>query len=124
MAFRAQPNEDPDKPEQKAHSENLPPTAVGGHEFNRESWELTDRLLRFPTRMHDRRSLKATTQAHLARKRWLEENGVQTEFLDGGIGCCWFAQQGDHEPVSGLTEDEAILRLAQARGLVWPEQKR
>ena len=52
-----------------------------------------------------------------ARMRWLADNDVHTEFLDAGIGCCWFAHQGDQEPVSGDTEEAAIARLARANGL-------
>jgi hypothetical protein len=51
------------------------------------------------------------------RFRWLVENDVHTEFLDAGIGCCWFAHQGEQEPVSGDTEDAAIARLARENGL-------
>ena len=52
-----------------------------------------------------------------ARTRWLEANNIHTEFFDAGIGCCWFARQGDEEPVTGATEDEAIARLARVNGL-------
>jgi hypothetical protein len=55
------------------------------------------------------------------RARWLEEHDIHTRFLDAGIGCCWFAQQGDSEPVSGETENEAIARLARENGLPWRE---
>jgi hypothetical protein len=44
------------------------------------------------------------------------ENDVQTEFLDAGIGCCWFAYRDDAES-SGETEKDAIVRLAQENGL-------
>lgn len=53
------------------------------------------------------------------RLRWKEANDVHTEFLDAGIGCCWFARKGDDEPVIGATEDEAIARLARLKGLEW-----
>jgi hypothetical protein len=57
-----------------------------------------------------------------ARTRWLEANDVYTQFVDAGIGCCWFAQQGDQEPVSGETEYEAIARLARCNGFeLWRE---
>lgn len=52
-----------------------------------------------------------------ARARWMEQNDIHTEFLDAGIGCFWFAQQGENEPVSGETEDEALERLARENGL-------
>jgi len=51
----------------------------------------------------------------------MKEYDVQTQFLDAGIGCCWFAQQGDDEPVCGETEDAAIERLARENGLPWSE---
>ena len=47
----------------------------------------------------------------MARSRWLATHDVHTEFFDGGIGCCWFAQKGDGESVTGETEFEAIARL-------------
>ena len=57
-----------------------------------------------------------------ARARWLEANGVRTQFLDAGFGCCWFAEKGD-QAVSGETEDEAIARLAQINALdLWGEE--
>jgi hypothetical protein len=56
-----------------------------------------------------------------ALTRWLEEHDIHTEFRDAGIGCCWFAQQGDREPVSGETEAKAIARLAWENGLQWRE---
>jgi hypothetical protein len=52
------------------------------------------------------------------------ENDVRTEFVDAGIGCCWFAYQDDQEPVSGETEDAALARLAHEKGLeLWHEAK-
>jgi hypothetical protein len=57
-----------------------------------------------------------------ARTRWLAANNVRTQFFDAGIGCCWFAEMGDEEPVSGDTQDEAIERLARKKGLpLWTE---
>src|SRR5688572_22328969 len=50
--------------------------------------------------------------SNAARTRWLEANDIHTEFFDAGIGCCWFARQGDEEPVTGATEADAIARLA------------
>jgi hypothetical protein len=52
------------------------------------------------------------------RARWLEANHVRTEFLDAGIGACWFAEQDDAEAVCGETEDDAIAQLARNKGLV------
>jgi hypothetical protein len=62
------------------------------------------------------RSRTPASISNPARTRWLEENEVQTQLVDAGIGCSWFAQQGDREPVSGETEDEAIARLARENG--------
>lgn len=45
------------------------------------------------------------------RADWLAIHDVHTEFVDAGIGCCWFARRGDGETVSGETETEAIARL-------------
>ena len=86
-------------------------------DLNNEVWDKTDRQLRFPGWHHSSRRVMegSSTQAlssNPARARWLKENDVHTQFFDAGIGCGWFAQQGDQEPVSGETEDEAIARLA------------
>lgn len=86
-----------------------------------ETWDKTDRQLRFPTWHHPIRLgiERLSTQDgsnDSARARWLEENDVHTQFFDAGIGCCWFAQMGDQEPVSGETEEEAIARLARQNG--------
>ncbi len=107
--------------EQEVMSDTTQPTEPAVRELGREAWEQTDRPLIFPSRNEIPRPSQEVTSAQVARKRWLAENGVQTEFLDGGIGCCWFARQGDLEPVSGQTEEEAIARLARERGLVEPE---
>jgi hypothetical protein len=57
------------------------------------------------------------------RDRWLREHDIDTEFLDAGIGCCWFARQGDQEPVCGETEEEALERLAQENGFkLWEDE--
>ena len=53
-----------------------------------------------------------------ARTQWLEANHVHTEFVDAGIGSCWFAEQDDNEAVCGETEDDAIAELARKKGLV------
>jgi hypothetical protein len=52
-----------------------------------------------------------------ARARWLKANAVHTQFFDAGFGCCWFAQVGEEEPVTGESEAEAITRLARVKGL-------
>lgn len=93
-------------------------------ESQREAWDRTDRPMhvavraRFLPRVWDASSA-ATAQRKLARARWMLEHDVHTEFLDAGIGCCWFAQQGDDEPVCGETEDAALEQLAQQNGLHW-----
>jgi hypothetical protein len=51
------------------------------------------------------------TESEQARAHWLATHDVHTLFLDAGFGCCWFAQKGDEEPVTGDTEEEAIARL-------------
>jgi hypothetical protein len=86
------------------------------HDFRRESSDKMDRQFRFPHGFRDRSGPQAA-RCNLARKRWLEANDVHTQFLDAGIGCCWFAVKGDQEPVSGETEDEAIARVARINGL-------
>lgn len=54
------------------------------------------------------------------RARWLQQHDVRTELLDLGVGCCWFAQQGeDEEPVCGQSEEEAIGRLAREKRIPW-----
>ena len=89
-----------------------------------ERWDRTDRPLHVAVRARSLprvwdASSAATAQRKLARARWILEHDVHTEFLDAGIGCCWFAQQGDDEPVCGETEDAALERLAQQNGLHW-----
>ena len=87
-----------------------------------EAWDKTDRQFRFPVRGLAGGSSMQALIHHLARNRWLEANDVHTQFFDAGIACCWFAQQGDQEPVSGETEDEAIARLARENGFeLWVE---
>jgi hypothetical protein len=82
-----------------------------------EAWDKTDRPLRFPPRRLLDGSSTPEAGSDPARTRWLEENDIDTQFLDAGIGCCWFAQKGDLEPVSGETEDEAIVQVARENGL-------
>ena len=89
------------------------------HDWDLEAWEKTDRPLQFPA--SDKTTETATDPAPLrsdgARIRWLIDNDVHTEFLDAGIGCCWFAYRGEKESVSGESEDAAIERLARENGL-------
>jgi hypothetical protein len=87
------------------------------HESQGEAWDQTDRLLHFPAR---NRTPTSDWQRH--RARWLQEHDVRTEFLDAGIGTCWFAQQGEDEPVCGETEEAAIAHLARQNGLPWHDQ--
>jgi hypothetical protein len=78
--------------------------------------------LRFPNAPADC-SKSEESEANSARARWLEANDVHTEFLDAGIGCYWIAEKGDEEPVTGVTEDEAIARLARKHGWeLWVEE--
>ena len=87
-----------------------------------EAWDKTDRQLSHQTIHRLPGSSIRAPHGDPARSRWLEENDVHTQFVDAGIGCSWFAQQGDQEPVSGETEDEAIARLARETGLeLWRE---
>ena len=90
-----------------------------------ELWDKTDRPLHFRDEDTAAESLPPgalPVTSDQPRARWLEENGVETEFLDAGIGCCWFAYRGDKEPVWGETEYEALMRLARENGLeLWRE---
>ena len=96
-----------------------------------ERRDKTDRPLRFPAgrkTVQDRgqmeRSSSEETAINSARNQWLETHDVQTYFFDGGIGCCWFAQQGNQEPVCAETEDQAIERLAGQNGIeLWDESQ-
>lgn len=93
------------------------------HDLHREWSDKTDRQFRFPHGFEERSSPQ-TACCNAARKRWLEANDVHTRFVDVGIGCCWFAEKDDQEPVSGETEDEAIAQLARINGLdLWAERK-
>jgi hypothetical protein len=103
--------ENPDTPGSVTHVSDEPP-----RDFDVEASEKTDRQLHFPARVMEG-SIKQARSSNPARTRWLKENDVHTQFLDAGVGCCWFAQQGDQEPVSGETEDEAVARLARENGL-------
>ena len=93
---------------------------------HRESWDNTDRPLRAvrPSRTAtcaDYGSSLHAISTQAARVHWLQVHDIHTEFLDGGIGCSWFAQQGDDEPVCGETEEAAIAKLARENGLPWYE---
>jgi hypothetical protein len=97
------------------------PSLFPQQESYRDAWDKTDRPLSFS---HSRRSpaaegndFHAPMATHTSdRARWLKENDVHTEFLDAGIGCCWYAFQGDDEPVCGETEAAAIDKLARQIG--------
>ena len=88
-------------------------------DWDLEAWEKTDRPLQFPQRdpTTETSPESAPPNSEGARIRWLQDNDVHTEFLDAGIGCCWFAYRGEKEPVSGESEDAAIERLARENGL-------
>ena len=91
--------------------------AEAARDADRDAWERTDRPLHYPARSRPPGSVGSLAMhGDSARARWLEANDIHTEFLDAGIGCCWFAYHGDEEPVSGETEMEAIERLARENG--------
>lgn len=87
------------------------------HVRDSEAWDKTDRPFRFPGRRHGTAADPRASATDSARMRWLEQNHVYTEWIDAGIGCCWFAYHGDEEPVCGETEHEAISRVAEQNGL-------
>ncbi len=97
-------------------------TPLGSEQSRRESdleaQDKTDRPFRFPARnrLYDFMARTFPLNRPDARVRWLTENDVRTELMDGGTGCCWFAYQGDDEPVCGETEYDAIARLVQEKG--------
>ena len=102
------------------------PTSLRTHEAALESWHKTDRPLNISARIHTALAAAETPSKRevrwrAARSRWLQHHNVHTQFCDAGIGCCWFAQLGDDEPVCGETEDAAIARLAQDCGISWHE---
>jgi hypothetical protein len=110
--------------EQGEKSSNGAITPAHSNEAHVDSWAETDRQLHVRVAQPTPASVGygSSTQSgdgHSARTRWLQEHNVHTEFLDAGIGCCWFAQLGDDEPVCGETEDAAITRLARENGLSW-----
>jgi hypothetical protein len=91
-----------------------------------EMWDKTDRPLPYPARHRASVPVRARSLSELAdstvfRARWLKKHDVHTRLVDAGIGCCWFAQQGDDEPMCGDTEDAAIARLAAENKLPWHE---
>jgi hypothetical protein len=122
--------------DEQAHDQNswtAPPADMPGpvahpsdeaqRERDLEAWDNTDRPLEFsaPFQSGNRSKCFTAHAADPARERWLQKNNVRTEFLDAGIGCCWFAQHGEDEPVAGETEYDAIVRLAREKGLeLWP----
>jgi hypothetical protein len=82
---------------------------------------MTDRPLGFP---HGFRGGPSTQESggNPARAQWLKEHDVHTEFMDAGIGCCWFAEKDDQGAVIGETEDDAIAQLARVNGwALWTE---
>lgn len=86
---------------------------------------MTDRPFRSLARdpASDAVTAKPVLSCDCARVRWMIENDVETEFLDGGIGCCWFAFRGD-KVSSGETENDALERLARETGLeLWRDPK-
>ena len=102
-------------------------TPVGESHF--DSWNKTDRPLHFPARPRPSEPFWDDTISRMAdqksaRARWLQKHDVHTEFIDAGIGCCWFAQQGDDEPVCGQTEEAAIEKLARENGIEFSQNTR
>lgn len=90
------------------------------HESPLDAWANTDRPLR-PSKGPRLSSSVGNSNSPLINPdtmvaRWLKEHDVHLEFVDGGIGCCWFAYQGDEEPVCGETEEAALEKLARANG--------
>lgn len=109
------------RPQIDAHEPSGHATLEAARDLTLETWDKTDRPFRFPQngpRQESREGASASAaDDDPALARWLEEHDIETEFLDAGIGCCWFAQQGDREPVAGETEEEAVARLVQVLGL-------
>src|SRR5688572_13340621 len=91
-----------------------------------ETWDTTDRALPYPARHRTSVEARVRWKTEIAdrsilRAQWLRKYDVHTRLVDAGIGCCWFAQQGDDEPMCGETEDAAIARLALENKLPWHE---
>ena len=106
--------------EPDTHAAALTSAPAQPTEANPEPWEKTDRLLRFPSRPNASKSVwdgaAPRTLSTSPRAQWLQDHNVETYFLDAGIGCCWFAQYADDEPVCGETEQAALDRLARDYG--------
>lgn len=86
-----------------------------------EGSAMTDRPLRFPHGFGGAPGVPPPS-INPARAHWLEAHDVHTEFLDAGIGCGWFAENGNEGAVIGATEEEALTRLAQRNGWeLWAE---
>jgi hypothetical protein len=85
-----------------------------------EAWGRTDRPLRGTKAPRSSGSAGGSNSPWLNPEteagRWLKEHDVHLEFVDGGIGCCWFAYERDEEPVCGETEEAALEKLARANG--------
>ena len=81
----------------------------------------THRLIPFPARLKillvHRFPVMDGPYLNSAGARWVEANDLHTQFFDAGVGCCWFAQIGDDEPVTGETQADAVTRLARVKGL-------
>lgn len=104
-----------------SHSGAVAPTSFRKHQASEEAWEKTDRPLTVP---RPGSSASVRNDAHTVviepqstQARWLADHDVHTEFLDAGIGCCWYAYQGDDEPVCGETEQAALEKLARQHGV-------
>jgi len=109
--------------EEKLAPDTMAPVSDEPSETLYFDWlQKTDRQFRFPHGAAKESATMQVAESNPAQARWLEANGVRTQFLDAGIGCCWFAEKGDEEPVIGETEYEAIARLAEKTGLeLWTE---
>ena len=118
MAIPVQRNAASDSTERVNPSGGVTPPAGGPREPGLDTWDKTDRPLTFPKGHSHREDSNPPEGGHdPERRRWLQEHDIRTEFVDAGIGCRWFAQQGDGEPVIGDTEDEAIERLVREHQL-------
>ena len=98
---------------------SAPTFEEAGREPDSDAWDRTDRPFRYPAWAQTIGRRAKHSQGAVedsAHEKWLQEHEIHTEFLDAGIGCCWFASQGDQEPVCGETEEEALARLARQKG--------
>ena len=115
--------------EQFDRPESSPPASVPlplPRRSELETWDTTDRALPYPARHRTSVGARIRSRSEIAdssvfRAQWLRRHDVHTRWVDAGIGCCWFAQQGDDEPMCGDTEDAAIARLAVENKLPWHE---